>query len=119
MYLMKDAPRKTYARDQATTDLVAEIIRNVQTNGDRELLALTEKFDHVTMDTVRVSASADHRDASSGRNPRTSTDSDRDRRRLCSGGTLSASQLRPHAGNSGKGRRRQDRCGVQPSLQGL
>ena len=55
MYLMKDAPRKTFERDQATTDLVAEIIRNVQTNGDRELLALTEKFDHVTMDTVRIS----------------------------------------------------------------
>lgn len=55
MYLFKDAPRKTYERDQQTTDLVSDIISNVRTNGDAELLALTQKFDHVSMDSVRIS----------------------------------------------------------------
>ncbi len=54
MYLFKDAPRKTYERDQKTTDLVAEIIQNVQANGDKELLALTKKFDNVDMNAVRI-----------------------------------------------------------------
>ena len=54
MYVMKDAPRKTYQRDQQTIDLVADIIKNVQAGGDAELLALTKKFDHVDMDSVRI-----------------------------------------------------------------
>lgn len=54
MYLFKDAPRKTYERDQKTTVLVADIIKNVQERGDAELLALTKKFDNVDMDAVRI-----------------------------------------------------------------
>ena len=135
MYLMKDAPRKTFERDQATTDLVAEIIRNVQTNGDRELLALTEKFDHVTMDTVRISE-AQIRAAYTQVEPETieairaaaaqirffaekQLECLRPLTTACSGGTLSTSELRPHAGHSGQGRGCQDRCGMQSGLQGL
>lgn len=55
MYTFKDAPRKTYERDQQTTDLVADILSSVRENGDAELLALTKKFDNVDMDAVRIS----------------------------------------------------------------
>ncbi len=55
MKFYKDAARKTYERDQKTSDLVREILENVQRNGDAELLALTKKFDGIDMDSVKVS----------------------------------------------------------------
>ncbi|MBS4960653.1 MAG: histidinol dehydrogenase [Clostridiales bacterium] len=54
MYTYKDAERKTYERDQKTVDLVAQILSDVQKNGDQELLRLAEKFDGVSLRTIRV-----------------------------------------------------------------
>ena len=54
MEFYKEAARKTYERDQKTTDLVREILENVQRNGDSELIALTKKFDGIDMDTVKI-----------------------------------------------------------------
>ncbi len=54
MKVYKEAARKTYGRSQEVTELVAEIIENVKTRGDREILELTKKFDGIDMDTVKV-----------------------------------------------------------------
>ncbi len=58
MRIYKNAERKTYERDQQTTDLVADILKNVAQKGDEELIALAEKFDHIKLDTVKVDKEA-------------------------------------------------------------
>lgn len=54
MRMLKDAERKTYERSQEVTELVGSIIENVRTNGDKELLELTKKFDGIDMETVKI-----------------------------------------------------------------
>ena len=58
MRIYKNAERKTYERDQQTTDLVAEILKNVAQKGDEELILLAEKFDNIKLETVKVSKDA-------------------------------------------------------------
>ncbi|KIR02627.1 Histidinol dehydrogenase [Lachnospiraceae bacterium TWA4] len=58
MRIYKNAERKTYERDQQTTDLVADILKNVATNGDAELIDLAKKFDNIELDTVKVDRKA-------------------------------------------------------------
>jgi histidinol dehydrogenase/sulfopropanediol 3-dehydrogenase len=58
MRIYKNAERKTYERDQQTTDLVAEILKNVAVRGDAELIELAEKFDNVKLETVKVDQKA-------------------------------------------------------------
>lgn len=54
MRMYKEATRKTYERSQKVTDAVAEIIDHVKTRGDQEILELTQKFDGIEMDSVKV-----------------------------------------------------------------
>lgn len=54
MRMYKEAARKTYGRSAEVTGLVGEIIENVKNRGDKELLALTKKFDEIEMDRVRI-----------------------------------------------------------------
>lgn len=54
MRMYKEAARKTYERSAEVTGLVSEIIENVKTGGDKEILALTKKFDAIEMEAVKV-----------------------------------------------------------------
>ena len=54
MKYFKEAVRRTYERDQSTSDLVSEIIRNVQQRGDAELLALGRRFDGIDLEHIKV-----------------------------------------------------------------
>ncbi|MGI6179172.1 histidinol dehydrogenase [Butyricicoccus intestinisimiae] len=55
MKILKQAEKKTYQRDAALTHTVMDIIENVQTNGDKALIEYAAKFDHMDIDTVRIS----------------------------------------------------------------
>lgn len=55
MEVVKQAVKKTYERDQSLTELVSDIIEQVKAEGDKKLLELSEKFDRVVLDKVRVS----------------------------------------------------------------
>lgn len=55
MKCIKEATAKTYGKDLATINAVAEIIENVRTNGDAEIYALSKKFDNLELDAIRVS----------------------------------------------------------------
>lgn len=55
MEVVKQAVKKTYERDQSLTELVSDIIEQVKAEGDKKLLELSEKFDQVVLDKVRVS----------------------------------------------------------------
>lgn len=54
MRYYKEALRKTYERDDATSELVSGILHNVQEKGDAELLELTKKFDGIELNSVKV-----------------------------------------------------------------
>jgi len=58
MRTLKQAEQKTYRRDHALTTTVLDILDDVRENGDRALLALTQKFDRVALDCVSVSREA-------------------------------------------------------------
>lgn len=58
MKVLKQAMAKTHERDAQLTKTVADIIDNVRKNGDKALLEYAAKFDHVQMDTVRISPEA-------------------------------------------------------------
>ncbi len=55
MKMYKDATRKTYERSQETIELVSGIIQDVKNQGDQKLLELSQKFDGITLNTVKVS----------------------------------------------------------------
>ncbi len=55
MKCIKEATAKTYGKDLATINAVAEIIENVRTHGDAEIYALSKKFDNLELDAIRVS----------------------------------------------------------------
>ena len=55
MKCLKDATKKTFSRDAKTRDLVADIISGVQSEGDAKLIELSEKFDGISLESVRVS----------------------------------------------------------------
>lgn len=55
MEWIKKATEKTYERDQQLTELVSGIITNVRVSGDQELIKLAEQFDHVSLESVKVS----------------------------------------------------------------
>ncbi|MCO7125291.1 histidinol dehydrogenase [Sporolactobacillus shoreicorticis] len=57
MEWIKKAVEKTYERDRQLTELVSGIINNVRLNGDQELIKLAGQFDHVTLESVKVSKS--------------------------------------------------------------
>lgn len=52
---IKNAEKKTFARDSETTKMVSDIIDRVMKNGDRELKELSLKFDGIKIDQLRVS----------------------------------------------------------------
>ncbi len=49
--------KRTYAQNKAIEDAVAHILDDVRLNGDAAVLKYTEKFDKVTLETLKVSAS--------------------------------------------------------------
>lgn len=55
MKCIKEATAKTYGKDLATINAVAEIIENVRIHGDAEIYALSKKFDNLELDAIRVS----------------------------------------------------------------
>lgn len=58
MKILKEAEKKTYQRDAALTASVMEILDNVCQNGDRALIEYAAKFDHMNIDSVRISPEA-------------------------------------------------------------
>ena len=54
MKAIKKAEKKTYQRDHQLSSTVLDIIDSVRANGDRTLLELAEKFDHVQLQSVKV-----------------------------------------------------------------
>ncbi|MBR4249101.1 MAG: histidinol dehydrogenase, partial [Verrucomicrobia bacterium] len=55
MKIIKEAKKKTYERDGKLSAAVSEIIENVKQNGDAALKEYAARFDHMEIDTVRVS----------------------------------------------------------------
>ncbi len=55
MKCLKDATKKTFSRDAKTRDLVADIIEGVKSEGDAKLIALSEQFDGIALESVKVS----------------------------------------------------------------
>lgn len=55
MKCLKDAPKKTIARDEKTKKAVEDIIAGVKEKGDEELLELSRKFDGLDLETVKIS----------------------------------------------------------------
>lgn len=55
MKCLKDAVKKTFARDEKTKELVSSIIANVKEKGDAELLSLSRQFDGLDLESVKVS----------------------------------------------------------------
>ncbi|MCD8356488.1 MAG: histidinol dehydrogenase [Clostridia bacterium] len=58
MKILKQAEKKTYQRDSALTRTVMDIIDNVRQNGDTALIEYAAKFDHMDIDTVKISPEA-------------------------------------------------------------
>lgn len=54
MYVLKDATKRTFARDAKTEQTVRGILENVRKNGDAELRALSLQFDHLELPYLRV-----------------------------------------------------------------
>lgn len=54
MRMYKEAKHKTYERSREVVELVNDIIENVKTRGDDEILELTKKFDGINMSSVKV-----------------------------------------------------------------
>lgn len=57
MKILKQAEKKTYQRDSALTRTVMDIIDHVRADGDRALIEYAAKFDHMDIDTVKISPS--------------------------------------------------------------
>ena len=55
MNVLKQPTKKTYERDAQLTQTVMDIIDHVRKDGDQALLDYAAKFDHVELDSVRVS----------------------------------------------------------------
>ena len=55
MRCLKDATKKTFGRNNETTELVSNIITDVRSRGDKQLLELSKKFEGLDMEEVRVS----------------------------------------------------------------
>lgn len=55
MRCLKDATKKTFGRNNETTELVKNIIADVCDKGDKQLLELSKKFEGLDLDSVRVS----------------------------------------------------------------
>lgn len=55
MKCLKDAEKRTFGRDEKTSQIVSGIIENVKKNGDVELIELSRKFDGLELDTVKIS----------------------------------------------------------------
>lgn len=58
MNVLKQPMKKTYERDAKLTQTVTDIIDRIRQDGDRALLEYALKFDHVELDSVRVSPEA-------------------------------------------------------------
>lgn len=58
MNVLKQPMKKTYERDAQLTQTVMDIIDHVRKDGDKALLEYAAKFDHVELDSVRVSPEA-------------------------------------------------------------
>lgn len=56
MKCIKEAAAKSYGRDAATTKTVADIIEQVIAHGDEEIYKLSRQFDHLELDSIRVSS---------------------------------------------------------------
>lgn len=55
MKILKQAEKKTYQRDSALTRTVMDIIDHVRADGDKALIEYAAKFDHMDIDTVKIS----------------------------------------------------------------
>ena len=54
MFEFKKAERNLSEEKASVEQVVRDIVRNVQENGDRAILDYTSKFDGITLDAVRV-----------------------------------------------------------------